>query len=336
MDPIEIRDQRQRPLRDLRISVTDRCNFRCIYCMPKEVFGSDFAFMPRSALLSFEEIVDIATVFAQFGVQKIRLTGGEPLLRKNIEDLIKKLSAISGIQDIALTTNGSLLTKEKALRLKDAGLTRITISLDSLDEAIFQRMNDVRFPVSKVLSAIESAHEAGLSPVKINVVLKKGLNDQGILSLAERFRNTPHVLRFIEYMDVGTANGWRMDDVVPAQRIIDQIDAKWPLIALDPHHPGEVARRYQYQDGSGEIGVITSVTQPFCQGCSRARLSAEGILYTCLFGNEGYDLRNIVRNDKDHLQETVQTLWGMRNDHYSEIRTENTRLKKVEMFHIGG
>src|SRR5690348_5619036 len=282
-------DTRGRGLRDLRISVTDRCNFRCVYCMPKDAFGRDHPFLPHADLLTFEEIARLARIFKGHGVQKIRLTGGEPLLRKRIERLIEMLAGIGGL-DLTLTTNGSLLA-HKARELKAAGLDRVTVSLDALDDGIFRAMNDMDFPVGKVLAGIDAAAEAGLAPVKVNMVVKRGMNEQEILPMARRFRGSGHVLRFIEYMDVGHTNGWRMDDVVPAREIVERIDAAWPLEPADPDRADETARRYRYRDGAGEIGVIASVTQPFCGGCSRARLSAEGRLHTCLFAMKGHDLR---------------------------------------------
>jgi cyclic pyranopterin phosphate synthase len=334
-----VRDLRARPLTDLRVSVTDRCNFRCTYCMPRGVFGPDFAFLPRSELLTFEEITRIVGVFTGLGVDKVRLTGGEPLVRAQLEDLVAMLSTLPRVRELALTTNGSLLTRDKARRLKDSGLTRVTISLDALDDEIFRRMNGVAFPVRRVLEAIETALAVGLTPVKVNAVVQRGVNDQEIVPLAEYFRGTSVVVRFIEYMDVGTANGWRLADVVPAQEIVATIAARYPLEPLEPSRPGEVARRYAYRDGRGEIGVIASVTQPFCGACSRARLSAEGRLYTCLFQAHGHDLRELVRGgaSDEELQEAISAVWRRRRDRYSELRTKATeRRQKVEMFRIGG
>lgn len=328
-----------RGLVDLRISVTDRCNFRCRYCMPREVFGPDFAFLPHDDLLSFEEITRLARVFATAGVKKLRITGGEPLLRRDLELLIQMLSEIEGIEDIALTTNGSLLTEKRALELKAAGLKRVTVSLDSLRDEVFMAMNDVRFPVSKVLSAIDAAKQAGLAPVKINMVVKRGMNENDVVDMARHFRGTDHIVRFIEYMDVGNSNGWRMDDVVPASEILEQIHARWPLHAVAPGRPGEVATRYLYDDGQGEIGIIASVTRAFCGSCTRARLSPEGQLLTCLFSGHGHDFRErLRRGDTDEqLYEFLASIWHKRSDRYSEIRTEQTRRhKKVEMSHIGG
>jgi GTP 3',8-cyclase len=331
-------DRLARPLRDLRISVTDRCNFRCTYCMPKEVFGRDYAFLPRAELLSFEEITRLARVFAEHGVTKVRLTGGEPLLRRDLERLVEMLAGIQGISDIALTTNGTALAA-KARSLKDAGLTRVTVSLDALDDETFGAMNDVRFPVARVLDGIDAAARTGLSPVKVNMVVRRGVNDHAIVPMAERFRNSAHILRFIEYMDVGTTNGWRLDDVVPAAEIRNAIDASWPLEPLQANYPGEVATRYRYRDGAGEIGLIASVTQPFCGNCTRARLSAEGKLHTCLFASHGHDLRSILRGGAtdQELAQRLRTIWTARADRYSEARTAQTAPEqKIEMSYIGG
>jgi cyclic pyranopterin phosphate synthase len=332
-----IEDRLGRPLRDLRISVTDRCNFRCVYCMPKHVYGRDFQFLERAALLTFEEIQRVARIFRDFGIEKVRLTGGEPLVRRNVERLIAMLAAIPGL-DLTLTTNGSLL-RQKAQALRDAGLTRVTVSLDSLDDAVFRAMNDVDFPVAKVLDGIDAAAEAGLSPVKVNMVVKRGLNDDGIVDMARRFKGTGHVLRFIEYMDVGSTNGWRMDDVVPSAEIVRRIDREFPLEPVDANYRGEVAQRWRYRDGSGEVGVISSVTQAFCRDCTRARLSAEGKLYTCLFANSGHDLRALVREGRSDLEirQAIEAIWRVRADRYSEIRTANTPpVRKIEMSYIGG
>ncbi len=334
-----VRDTLARPMRDLRISVTDRCNFRCTYCMPKEVFGRDFAFLERAELLTFEEIARVARLFVQHGVEKVRLTGGEPLLRRDLERLVEKLAAIDGLRDIALTTNGSLLTREKARTLKSAGLDRVTVSLDSLDDAVFRAMNDVDFPVARVLDAIEIAHDAGLGPVKIDVVVKRGMNDTGIVGLARRFRGTPHILRYIEYMDVGNSNGWRLDDVVSGREILETLQREWPLLPADANYFGEVAERWRYADDAGEIGVITSVTQPFCGSCTRARLAADGKLYLCLFAGAGHDLRALLRGGAtdEEVASVLAGIWRGRDDRYSEIRSEATpSLKKVEMSHIGG
>jgi cyclic pyranopterin phosphate synthase len=325
-----------RPLRDLRISVTDRCNFRCVYCMPKEVFGRDYRFLERRELLTFEEIERLARAFVTQGVEKIRITGGEPLVRRDVERLIELLAAIPGL-DLTLTTNGSLLP-QKAKALKEAGLQRVTVSLDSLDDDVFTAMNDVDFPVQRVLEGIDAAADAGL-PVKVNMVVKRGVNEDSVLPMARMFRERGHILRFIEYMDVGHSNGWRLDDVVPAAEIVAAIDAELPLEPVEPNYRGEVARRWRYRDGGGEIGVIASVTQPFCGDCTRARLSAEGRLYTCLFGLRGHDLRAVVRGgaSDEELRDAIGRIWATRADRYSEIRSANTAdLPKVEMSYIGG
>lgn len=332
------RDTLGRPLRDLRISVTDRCNFRCTYCMPKEVFGRDFHFVPAAELLTFEEIERLAGIFTELGVEKIRLTGGEPLLRRDIEKLVAMLARLPGIRDLTLTTNGALLAR-KAEALAAAGLRRISVSLDSLDDAVFRAMNDVDFPVDRVLEGIAAAQRAGLSPLKINVVVKRGVNEHTLVGMARYFQHTGCILRFIEYMDVGTTNGWRLDEVVPADEIVERINERLPLEALEPNYRGEVARRYRYRDGSGEIGVIASVTQPFCGDCTRARLSSDGRLYTCLFAATGYDVRALVRGGKTDadIGAALQRVWSLRADRYSEIRSEQTtRLSKVEMSRIGG
>jgi cyclic pyranopterin phosphate synthase len=335
--PGPISDRRGRPMHDLRISVTDRCNFRCVYCMPRDVFDADYEFLPHAELLTFEEIARIARFFVARGVSKIRLTGGEPLLRRNVERLVAML-AETGVADITLTTNGALLAK-KARSLKDAGLTRVTVSLDSLDDATFRAMNDADFPVAKVLEGIDAAAAAGLAPVKINMVVKRGVNDGGIVDMARHFRGTGHIVRFIEFMDVGATNGWRMDDVVPSAEVIRAIDAQFPLASSDPNYTGEVAARWNYRDGAGEIGVIASVTQAFCRDCTRARLSTDGRLYTCLFANEGYDLRALVRGGfaDGEIDNAIAAIWRQRADNYSEVRTANTaRMPKVEMSYIGG
>ncbi|MGH9892400.1 MAG: GTP 3',8-cyclase MoaA, partial [bacterium] len=315
-------DRLGRPLHDLRISVTDRCNFRCTYCMPKEIFGRDFEFMPREDLLSFEEIERVAVSFVRAGVRKLRLTGGEPLLRKGIEDLIGMLARIEGVEDLTLTTNGSLLGR-KAAALKAAGLDRVTVSLDSMDDTVFMAMNDVGFPVQNVLDGIAAAAAAGLTPLKVNMVVKRGVNDASVVGMARHFRGTSHIVRFIEYMDVGTTNGWRLDDVVSGKEIVDTINQVFPLEPIGANYLGEVAQRYRYVDGQGEIGVITSVTQPFCGDCSRARISAEGKLYTCLFATSGTDFRQLLRSgagDAD-LDGAIASVWSKRTDRYSEIRT---------------
>ncbi|HJV72912.1 MAG TPA: GTP 3',8-cyclase MoaA [Noviherbaspirillum sp.] len=339
-------DALARPLQDLRISVTDRCNFRCVYCMPKAVFDKNYAFLQHSALLSFEEITRIAKIFVQHGVRKIRLTGGEPLLRKNIENLIGMLSVLKtpdgNAPDLTLTTNGSLLAK-KAQTLKDAGLQRVTVSLDSLDDTTFKRMNDVDFPVSDVLRGIDAAYHAGLGPIKINMVVKRGMNDQEILPMARHFKNSPFILRFIEYMDVGASNGWKMDEVVPSAEVVRRIDAELPLEEIEPNYTGETAERWRYVDGKGEIGVISSVTRAFCHDCTRARLSTEGKLYTCLFANSGHDLRALLRGEcrDEEISTVIAHLWRARADRYSELRSAQTpsteqAIKKVEMSYIGG
>ncbi len=331
-------DTRERPLRDLRISVTDRCNFRCTYCMPKDVFDANYQFLPHDALLTFEEIVRVARIAHGLGVEKIRLTGGEPLLRRGIEKLIAMLTGqLPGI-DIALTTNGSAL-KARARALKDAGLKRITVSLDSLDEKTFREMNDVDFPVAKVLEAIDAAADAGLGPVKINMVVKRGVNDHEIIDMARYFRGTPHIVRFIEFMDVGATNGWRMDDVIPSAEIVRRISVVFPLQVVDANYQGEVAERWRYTDGAGEIGVISSVTQAFCATCTRARLSTDGQIFTCLFAEKGYDLKGLLRGERsdDEIRDALVAIWQHRADRYSEIRTgETTKARKVEMSFIGG
>jgi cyclic pyranopterin phosphate synthase len=308
--------------------------------MPRHVFGPDHEFLPRSELLSYEEIARLARSFAAVGVKKFRLTGGEPLIRRDLERLVEMLGAIEGVEDVSLTTNGSLLTQEKAVALKEAGLRRITVSLDALDDKTFMALNDVDYPVQKVLDAIDNAEAAGMHPVKINVVVKKGVNDHSIVPLVRYFHGSPHIVRFIEYMDVGHSNGWRMDDVVPAAEIVRRIDAELPIEPAEPNYQGEVAQRWRYLDGSGEVGVVSSVTQPFCGSCSRARLSAKGELFTCLFATQGHDLRSLVRDGElsdRALTERLAGIWAVRSDRYSEIRSENTvSLPKVEMSYIGG
>ena len=340
-------DTHRRPLRDLRISVTDRCNFRCVYCMPKEIFGRDYVFMERGELLTFDEITRLVRVSAAHGVEKIRLTGGEPLLRKGIEELISMLTAVrtpsGGKLDIAMTTNGSALAF-KAQALKDAGLDRITVSLDSLDDATFRAMNDVDFPLAKVLDGIEVAHEVGLGPIKINMVVKRGQNDQDIIAMARHFRGSPYILRFIEYMDVGTSNGWKMDEVVPSAEVIARINAELPLEEVAPNYSGEVSARWRYRDGGGEIGVISSVTQSFCSTCTRVRVSTEGKLYTCLFATDGHDLRALMRGgcSDEQLSTVMAHIWRERTDRYSDLRSSNTGAlratgkRKIEMSYIGG
>jgi cyclic pyranopterin phosphate synthase len=334
---VTVLDTLGRPVRDLRISVTDRCNFRCVYCMPKEVFGRDYRFLERRELLTFEEIERLARAFVRQGVEKIRITGGEPLVRRDLERLVAMLAEIGGL-DLTLTTNGSLLG-QKAGALAAAGLDRVTVSLDSLDDEVFRAMNDVDFPVARVLEGIDAAGAAGLTPVKVNMVVKRGVNESSVLAMARRFHGTGHILRFIEYMDVGHTNGWRMDEVVPAAEILATIDAELPLEQAEPNYPGEVARRWRYRDGGGEIGIIASVTQPFCGGCTRARLSAEGRLFTCLFAARGHDLRALLRDGASdgELDEALGRMWRARADRYSELRTEKTAARpKVEMSYIGG
>jgi GTP 3',8-cyclase len=334
---VPLQDALGRPVRDLRISVTDRCNFRCVYCMPKEVYGRDYHFLERRELLTFEEIERLTRAFAGLGVEKVRLTGGEPLLRRELERLVEMLAAIPGL-DLTLTTNGSLLPK-KAQSLAEAGLRRVTVSLDSLDDEVFRTMNDVDVPVERVLAGIEAAAAAGLAPVKVNMVVKRGVNEESVLPMARYFRGSGHILRFIEYMDVGHTNGWRLDDVVPAAEIVATIAEELPLELLEPNYPGEVARRYRYADGGGEIGVIASVTQPFCGACTRARLSAEGRLYTCLFATNGHDLRALLRGGATdaELGEAISSVWRARGDRYSELRSaETANLPRVEMSYIGG
>ncbi len=331
--PIDLRGRR---IRDLRISVIDRCNFRCTYCMPKSVFGQNYPYVPRDELLSFEEIVRIARVFVDQGVEKIRLTGGEPLLRRQIERLIAELANLP--VELTLTTNGSLLAS-KAQTLKDAGLHRITVSLDGLDDAVFRRMNDVDFPVADVLAGIDAAARAGFAAIKVNCVVKRGTNDSQLLPLARHFRGSGHTLRFIEYMDVGSSNGWRMEEVVPSAEIIARIHAEFPLEAIDANYPSEVAARWRYLDGQGEIGVISSVTKAFCSSCTRVRLSTEGQLYTCLFAQRGHDLRTLLRNGTGdpQLQAAIAGIWTSRDDRYSELRTDATvKAPKIEMSYIGG
>ena len=335
-------DPRQRRLHDLRISVTDKCNFRCTYCMPKDVFGPGYKFLPHDALLSFEEITRFAKISAELGVEKLRLTGGEPTLRRNLPTLIGMLSQLrtpSGKPlDLTLTTNGSTLVKQ-AKALKDAGLQRITVSLDSMDDAVFRAMNDVDFPVADVLRGIDAALAAGLTPVKVNMVVKRGVNDHTVVEMAKHFKGTGVVVRFIEFMDVGATNGWRMDDVMPSRDVVAAIHAATPLVTVDPAYVGEVADRWRYADGSGEIGVISSVTQAFCSTCSRVRLSTDGKIYTCLFADSGVDFRALLRDGStdDGIAALLAGLWQVRTDRYSEIRTADTaKLRKVEMSYIGG
>ena len=336
--PMTVLDTMQRPMRDLRISVTDRCNFRCGYCMPREAFGPDHAFLPSAEILDFDEIERVVRAAVSLGVRKVRLTGGEPLVRRGLEGLVARLATLGGIDDLTLTTNGSLLAARAGL-LAEAGLHRVTVSLDALDDETFGRMNDVGFPVARVLEGIAAAQAAGLGPMKLNAVIRRGLNEHSVLDLADHFRGTGVTVRFIEYMDVGHTNGWRLTDVVPGDEIVGLIDARWPLEALEPDHRGEVARRYRYRDGAGEIGVIASVTRPFCGDCTRIRLSADGKLYTCLFATTGHDVRTLVRSgagDRD-LTDALRAIWTGRDDRYSELRTlETIELPKVEMSYIGG
>jgi cyclic pyranopterin phosphate synthase len=334
-------DKFGRPLRDLRISVTDRCNFRCTYCMPAEIFGESYQFLPKDEILSFEEIARLARIFLELGVNKLRITGGEPLLRTDLHHLIAMLSEIEGAEDITLTTNAYLLPQQ-AQKLKDAGLQRVTVSLDTLDDDIFKRMNGRGFSAQRVLQGIDEAVRVGLSPIKINAVVQKGVNDYTMVDLARHFKGSGHIVRFIEYMDVGNRNGWRWDHVVSAAEIIQRIDAEMPLEPVDPNYPGEVASRYRYRDGEGEIGVIASVTQPFCGSCTRARLSTDGKVYTCLFASDGLSVRDHLRaGASDHdLRDLITTVWSQRIDRYSEERTELAPLqnqsRKVEMYQIGG
>ncbi|MGQ0651821.1 MAG: GTP 3',8-cyclase MoaA, partial [Betaproteobacteria bacterium] len=331
-----VADVRGRTMHDLRLSVTDRCNFRCVYCMPREVFGADYKFLPHDAILTFEEIARLARVFVGLGVQKIRLTGGEPLVRRDMARLVRMLAELA--VEITLTTNGSLLARH-AKALKDAGLHRVTVSLDSLDDATFRAMNDADFAVSRVLEGIDAAAAAGLNPVKINMVVKRGVNERDIVAMAERWRGTGHIVRFIEYMDVGSTNGWRMDDVVPSAEVVKRIASRWPLEPAEANYAGEVAERWRYLDGAGEIGVISSVTQAFCSTCTRMRLSTEGSLFTCLFAERGHDLKSLLRGgaSDDALRNEIAAVWQRRTDRYSEIRTaETARARKVEMSYIGG
>jgi GTP 3',8-cyclase len=347
-------DLLDRPLRDLRVSVTDRCNLRCPYCMPREVFGSAHRFLARSQLLSFEEIARLARIAATLGVRKVRLTGGEPLLRRELDALVAMLADVEGIDEVALTTNGTALAAH-AEQLANAGLDRVTVSLDALDEEVFRSMSDSRFALARVLEGIDAAQEAGLAPVKVNMVVRRGVNDHCVLEMAEHFRNTPQILRFIEYMDVGATNGWRLDEVVPAAEILAQLDGRWPLERLTAGRAGEVAARWAYRDGAGEVGVISSVTEPFCDGCSRARLSADGRLYTCLFADRGHDLRTPLRDGATdaRLTAVLHEIWGARADRYSQLRAQRTRAaedgdrdrepaaagvraRRVEMSYIGG
>jgi len=333
-----ILDTLGRPLRDLRVSVTDRCNFRCAYCMPRDVYDRDHVFLPRDEILTFEEIERLVGLFAGLGVEKIRLTGGEPLLRHEVADLVERISTVDGIHDVAMTTNGSTLARH-AQALADAGLDRITVSLDAVDDARFRHAADVDFPVARVLEGIDAAKQAGLAPVKINTVVRRGLNDDTLVDIAGRFRGTGHIVRFIEYMDVGSSNGWEMGHVVTADEILATISNEWPLDPVEPNYLGEVVNRWRYRDGGGEIGVIASVTKPFCGECTRLRLSADGSIYTCLFAHAGTDLRDALRSGAtdDELVKVVSGVWESRTDQYSEERSGvSIGLPKVEMSYIGG
>lgn len=331
-------DKLQRPLRDLRVSVTDRCNFRCVYCMPKSVFDKDYKFLPRKDLLSFEEIVRVVQVAADFGVTKIRLTGGEPLVRNDLEQLVEWIASVPGIKDISLTTNATLLSKKRAESLRSAGLQRLNVSLDAIDDETFMRVNDVGIGVQDVLSGIENASNAGFESIKVNMVVKKGLNDHSILPMARFFHGTGQILRFIEFMDVGNSNNWDLSHVVTSREIAERINAELPIEAIEANYRGEVAKRWRYSDGGGEIGIITSVSEPFCGDCSRARLSATGSVYTCLFASSGHDLRPILREQSDDaLRSEFKRIWSVREDRYSETRTQVAVIKpKVEMSFIGG
>ena len=331
-------DRLGRRMHDLRISVTDRCNFRCSYCMPAEIFGRDYAFLPRAQILAYEEIARLARLFVELGVEKLRITGGEPTVRRDLPDLVRMLAPIDGLRDLTLTTNGSAL-RRLAAPLAEAGLRRITVSLDSLDDATFRRMSGIDWPVGRVLDGIAAARDAGLAPLKVNTVVRRGVNEDSLLPLARWARDAGVVVRFIEFMDVGHTNGWRLDEVVPQAEILARIDAEMPLEPLPPTYPGEVAERFRYRDGSGEVGVIASVTQPFCGTCTRARLSAEGELFTCLFAARGTDLRAPLRGGAtdDELRDRIRSVWLARVDRYSELRTAGTAdLPRVEMFAIGG
>ena len=332
-------DTFNRPVRDLRISVTDRCNFRCTYCMPKEVFGPEYQFLNREEKLTYEEIARVAAIFVGRGVNKLRLTGGEPLLRREVEKLVEMLAKIPGVEDLTLTTNASLLAR-KAEALRDAGLNRVTVSLDAVDDDTFKAMNDVGFPVASVLDGIAVASEVGLGPIKINAVIQRGVNEHAVVDLARHFRGTGHIVRFIEYMDVGTTNGWRLDDVVPAAEMIETLNAVYPVEPVAPNYRGEVARRYRYLDGAGEVGLIASVTQPFCGDCTRVRLSPDGSIFTCLFAGTGTDLKDPIRSGASdaELGALIDAVWTKRSDRYSEIRSSQTVSigQRVEMSYIGG
>ncbi|MCH7782472.1 GTP 3',8-cyclase MoaA [candidate division KSB1 bacterium] len=336
-----IKDTFNRPVKDLRISVTDRCNFRCPYCMPADLYGEKYTFLPKSDILDFEEVSRLVNIFEGLGVEKVRLTGGEPLMRENVEKLVSMLSGIDGIKDIALTTNGYILHK-KAKALKKAGLSRLTISLDSLDDEVFKKLNGREYSVDIVLKAIDKAVKAGFDPLKINAVIQKGINDHTIVDLARHFRGTGHIVRFIEFMDVGTINSWNFEHVVPAGEILGMIDAVFPLEPVEKNYPGEVANRYRYKDGKGEIGIIASVTKPFCGNCTRLRLSTDGRLFTCLFASRGTDIRKPLRDgaSDNEIREIIAHTWSNRTDRYSEERTTDKpskiSAKKIEMYQIGG
>lgn len=338
VETLQVTDKFNRPLRDLRISVTDRCNFRCVYCMPKEIFGPDYPFLSQSELLTFDEIGRLAALLSELGVRKIRLTGGEPLLRPRLERLVEQLASIPGLSDISMTTNGSILAK-KAEALSQAGLNRVSVSLDALDQQVFSAMNDVDFEVERVLAGIEAAAAAGLNPIKINMVVKRGVNDGEILPMVRHFRGSGHILRFIEYMDVGNTNGWRMEEVLPAAQVVEMINQEFPIEPIEENYRGEVANRYRFLDGSGELGIIASVTQPFCADCTRVRLSADGRIYTCLFAANGHDLKSPLRAGADDhaLRQRIVDIWSRRSDQYSELRSQgNEQRNKVEMHFIGG
>lgn len=336
--PSPVHDRLGRRLHDLRLSVTDRCNFRCTYCMPKEAYDRDHTFLPKNEILSFEELARIARVFVGLGVEKIRITGGEPLLRRDLPRLVEMLAGIEGMRDLTLTTNGSALAA-LAKPLREAGLRRLTVSLDALDDEVFRAMNDVDFPVTRVLAGLDAAHAAGFDPIKVNMVVKRGINEHEIIPMVKRFRSPHFILRFIEFLDVGNTNGWRMNDVVTAAEIIDAIQREFPLAPLPPNYEGEVARRFQFRDGAGEIGIIASVTQPFCRGCTRARLSADGQLHTCLFALHGHDLKVLLRSgmSDEQIARAVSAIWQDRTDRYSELRSAATAsMPKPEMSRLGG
>ena len=334
-----VTDQLSRPIRDIRVSITDRCNFRCVYCMPKEFFGSNHAFLQRAELLTFEEIERVIRAFVANGVKKVRITGGEPMVRRNLPELIGRLSAMDGVEDLSMTTNASLLSTAAAQELKNAGLQRITISLDAIDNDVFSAINDVKFPVKRVLQGIENAKSAGISPIKVNMVVARDMNENEILPMVRQFRGSDIILRFIEFMDVGNTNEWQMNKVISAREIIDLIDSEFPIQPVSPTYRGEVAKRWKYKDGKGEVGIISSVTEPFCGTCNRARLTAEGKVFTCLFATDGFDLREQIRRgvDGEELKDVIASLWSKRNDRYSELRSQISSVKpKVEMSYVGG